>query len=1534
MKQFYDLNFKGLNFKLVLLTALSVLLLCSFTLKPRAEVWNAYNDFNPTTQPVHNWSYLYHPGTSWQGFGSLSPMIPSPIYSNWWESPNTPYLWSPQVGLTSEWARICLSSCKLGDGGSRMPGLGVLQWTAPAGGYYRIQGSGYIYPQTETRLLCLTERQSEPILDVTATNTFDEKHFDKEILLNEGDRVAFLGEPIIGHGTYEMSVSYWTSIINNVSVVPPPWTPLIVENNSVTCLNRTYAFQNSLLPSSITSGGVNLISNPIRLDARVSGILQNWTSNNFEVVEQNPDRVLIRTTSTSTSLKATCDIQIEFDGFMLCDLTVESKSGGAVTLSALDIVVPFNQSVAKLFHHHPIKPITQQNWITDQMNNGLIPSGGMALPFVHHMWIGDEKRGLQWFAESDEKLSPPGYFLTVSPIKTMKLSLTGTKTVSASSPYRFTFGFMASPVKPMLAPHAIRWAFPGGGIGIWNHDYWGNPTAPENSWLATLKNMGVNCLNLWDAQPMGDPYITNPDLANLLNYANQYGIKVLSSCGIWTENNKPGFNANTWPAKPVMTWSDGQGPTQYLMCQKSPWKYWFLDRAEKAYSQLNVHGLYLDGPVLPQQCQNTAHGCGYYAGGNLKYTCPILAARALMKQIYLLSKTGGRNNLIIAHNSSSVVLPCMSFADVYLDGEHLNAYPEQNQPLNIDSYGIDHTNSTYTLEGFRAQMIGHQYGVPAFYLKYWRPGYEAEDARRASAYALVHGMMPLPLEHASSAWKVYDEFDVGNATWVPYWSSPKPISSTSELKISTYVKAGQGALSILANLTNAPITTTIQIDRSLLDLNESALAWNCLTGKILSINSNNAAVEVPAGGYIYVQVGYKNLDDINLVVNPLENADVSYSSSTHLDSSNDPEKAADGSLSTGWRSHLESWPTQHNPEPPTAWWRVNWSIPQTFNCVEVYLTTDTMRHPNEFVLEAWSSSLSKWLEIARVKKTDNALTYIVYLENPITTTSLRYRVLNNDVFLYGANRAGGLQELGCFYKTSSNWATISGIIKDRFGRAVPNAHIFAHVTDASGDIASFNNKHIVGTVSSNEGFYSIRFDANAFPNISALKVQANGISVDSQNPNQNYAQVPVNPIPGSAVTVDITLPGPTEAVLYLGGASPGPWLEQSMNIPGTDWQTANAMIDGKQCSQLMGLEILFRVMPTFAKGRFDRIYLDVEYFDDGINALQLVMPPIPETFTGAYYIPGPSMIRKENSQAWRTQTLVYENSFIADWWASSGQYASFSLKNYEDGIASQFDYVDSIASIRLRFSNIPTEGTPNISCVSGNPNEHISKSFAGNGLHMRFIPAWLGETLGAIVPNVYGSGKPGYKTVGRSKFGVDIDNNYFFGSGKDITLKIEYFDDASSSNGITVRMYGANGNTISNTIRKTGALVWKTAILEFKNAAAKDGFYGCADILMDDNGEDDIISSISMLEAFDVQTPSSINAAKNLPDLTKLTISGVAVTGIFTDGFYVSEIDRSSGIKIVSSETVQEGNIIEVIGYIILNNGEREIHATSISILQ
>lgn len=75
----------------------------------------------------------------------------------------------------------------------------------------------------------------------------------------------------------------------------------------------------------------------------------------------------------------------------------------------------------------------------------------------------------------------------------------------------------------------------------------------------------------------------------------------------------------------------------------------------------------------------------------------------------------------------------------------------------------------------------------------------------------------------------------------------------------------------------------------------------------------------------------------------------------------------------------------------------------------------------------------------------------------------------------------------------------------------------------------------------------------------------------------------------------------------------------------------------------------------------------------------------------------------------------------------------------------------------------------------------------------------------------------------------------------------------------------------------------------------------------------------------------TIGQARSQPQGNAIQITGKPVTAVFGNAFYIEEPDRSGGLRILSSQSVNPGDLVTVDGPLALYNGELALEATSVS---
>lgn len=91
--------------------------------------------------------------------------------------------------------------------------------------------------------------------------------------------------------------------------------------------------------------------------------------------------------------------------------------------------------------------------------------------------------------------------------------------------------------------------------------------------------------------------------------------------------------------------------------------------------------------------------------------------------------------------------------------------------------------------------------------------------------------------------------------------------------------------------------------------------------------------------------------------------------------------------------------------------------------------------------------------------------------------------------------------------------------------------------------------------------------------------------------------------------------------------------------------------------------------------------------------------------------------------------------------------------------------------------------------------------------------------------------------------------------------------------------------------------------------------------------EQDSFADIVLMDAASLTRDTKIPSMKARTDGQWIDLVGKTVSAVFNGCFYVQDEDRTSGIKVISSEPVQIGDKVRVIGQLGLTAGEREMRS-------
>ncbi|MCC6442747.1 MAG: hypothetical protein IT210_04720 [Armatimonadetes bacterium] len=631
--------------------------------------------------------------------------------------------------------------------------------------------------------------------------------------------------------------------------VPDPWTPVEVKGArtndlSVEVWGRICRFGQGALPTALRTAGEDILAAPLRLAGQTDNGGLEWKESGLKVWERTKEKATLIGWMASDAVTVNLAWRIEYDGMMQVDVTLIPPAQPKAKLTSLCLEVPLKKAFASLYHHWP------GQWGSAQ-NSGAVPEGGMVLPFKPLFWLGWEEGGLSWFAESDRNWQPADAARALEVVPegdavVMRLRLLDSP--PARMPVSFTFGFQATPVKP-LPKDFHEWRICHGASYEINRQKVADGSA--RTILDRAAELGVKTLIFHEHwTPVQNYWRASEDeekpLRRLIDDCHKRGIRLLLYFGYELSTLAPEWAAEsdkvlTKSPDGSLTGGYSRWPQQrdYIVCLQSEWRDKLVEGMIEAADKYGFDGVYLDGTVEPWGCANEAHGCGYRSIEGRKATYPIFGVRALMSRLYEAMHDKGK--LVNAHQSTYCGTPTLGFAHSYWDGEQFMSGELGGDPL-----------QQLPLAAFRAEFMGKNFGVPCEFLVYEQPPkWTADDAL---AFTLLHDVLVRPggvgptLEKISAIWNVFSRFKVSKADWHPYWRNGDLVRADPEsVKVSLYRRASGGKTRLLLVVSNLSPTETVSARISLTDKTLPAAfeAADALTGEKLSSSGNGFTVSIP-----------------------------------------------------------------------------------------------------------------------------------------------------------------------------------------------------------------------------------------------------------------------------------------------------------------------------------------------------------------------------------------------------------------------------------------------------------------------------------------------------------------------------------------------------------------------------------------------------------------------------------------------------------------------------------------------------------------
>ncbi len=529
---------------------------------------------------------------------------------------------------------------------------------------------------------------------------------------NQGHAV-FAFEPAV-HGKYKVEAKYFNrngvviavgddqfetknfewlgNKIGCDDIIVPPYTPMVVKGQTVSHLLRDFVFGKNGLPASVKAAGGEVLASPIDFEIKAFGKVLKAKKSAFQFTKKSPTRVEFTATTDYPGLKVKLDAWMEYDGFLFYTMNLIPES----TIKIDSFVMKMHYKNAILFHYGNQEIRTNRSYyhipedlpgtgkIWDTKN---VKVDNLRTKFLPYVWLGEHKRGLFWFAESDKgwstKMENSGYDLHREKDGSISMRIKFINVpVELKSARAIQFGFLATPIKPDKTGHQLSYR--------WDH----------TMGMGVL-TCGFEILDTWMTQQLA---YKDPKKSHVMYLAGN-----LYNAG----ESEFKYFAQEALIKPRMDYTLSMGSQKYKV--KGPksdayllnyvdWspglRDFYIWRMEKILRDTMMDGIYLDNnyPTFDKDMQKQGKLAYLREDGTIQPGSHILVVRDFFKRLAVLGhKYNKRYPRVVLHTTAVQYLPRYTFCDVGYGGE-----------MNIPKDG-DHFNVFYS--AWPEIMLGVDWGI-------------------------------------------------------------------------------------------------------------------------------------------------------------------------------------------------------------------------------------------------------------------------------------------------------------------------------------------------------------------------------------------------------------------------------------------------------------------------------------------------------------------------------------------------------------------------------------------------------------------------------------------------------------------------------------------------------------------------------------------------------------------------------------------------------------------------------------------------------
>jgi hypothetical protein len=670
--------------------------------------------------------------------------------------------------------------------------------------------------------------------------------------------------------TIPQTPEWYARPVGLAPVIPPPWKPIEVKDKKLSFLMGEYELNDSVLPAQIRVRSIfddkrePILRAPVRLHGVVDGKPVEWKGR-AKMDEKKPELVRASSSAVAGNIALNATGEFEFDGLQKITLNI-APAEGQPSITQLTLSIPLVKGFADLYRLN--RAIVHPDKVT--VISGTIPAQGIAHDWRPNVWLGNTRRGIEWFAENWRGWRVSGDFAKQAievgngadgvTLHVHFIRVPDAKPLKLDKPRQIVFGLMFTPPRDInraAVRHGLGYYFTEGGKGH------------AEKLPGEIAN-GMNCVEVWNHYDLqGWPDQTperSAELKKMADNLHSKGIKVTPYSG-WFISRKAEVYP-TWGAEMLVEPPIDAGCGCDTACWNSPLTEAYLWQLRKASIESGYDGFRMDAGFSVSPCSSLKHrGYGSVCGwkddfGNLQPSVGIFAAREASKRAYRMyhSKDITEDGLCLHHiHGGCRIAAIMSFWDAAVSAE-----------------GGERTAKTmkdFDLSYWRSAIMEDRSGLQ---LIYW-PKTDTLGCDSRSGVAALHrltirGGSLVSLKEASYSraarpigpmWLAEDWvqwLDKGTEFY-GYWENSKWLQTgRPELYGSFHVRRGDKVLLALFNRDLEPIEQTVRLDLKALGFKGDVHALDAVLNEPIAIKDGAITLEFTAESFRLIKIAAKPFD--------------------------------------------------------------------------------------------------------------------------------------------------------------------------------------------------------------------------------------------------------------------------------------------------------------------------------------------------------------------------------------------------------------------------------------------------------------------------------------------------------------------------------------------------------------------------------------------------------------------------------------------------------------------------------------------------